>query len=142
MRKKKVRVSLAGEDFYIAFGNEKVKVCYGELKTLISDVAVLLSKWDKDVNNEFEENVQMTDLDVDVNAKKIEALAFAQARGVKVAEVMCKEFFGFELSKYEGLENVIKMASVTAFFEGWHSACDNLELIKKAYNEPEKEEEK
>lgn len=135
MKKKKLLVNRTDDGIIATLGKEQVELHYPELMTLSYEIAHILAEVDSDDNNRIPENIPMDEDDIEVNAKKYEAVAYAEVRATKVADVMFNHVCKANIPIEGTILNIIKAISMVAFTVGWESAYDDYELIKKSRNE-------
>lgn len=129
---KKVIVSYDNGNFRVSTTSDNTPMTYAEFHELHYEMAALMAKHDKEANNKVSENIQLTDLDEEVMAKKQEDLSIAQAHGVKVADVIFNEVCQANIPMQGDILNIIRTVAVVAFNHGWSCCHDNYELIMKA----------
>ncbi len=135
MRKKKLLIIRTDDSIIATLGKEQVELHYSELMTLSYEIAHILAETSADYDNRVPENIPMDEDDIEVNARKYEAVAYAEARAAKVADVLFNHLCKANIPIEGTILNIIKAISLVAFNVGWENAYNDYELIKKSRNE-------
>lgn len=82
---KEIKISRDGRPYRIAIGNESVELTWVEMRQLLTDIARAIAEYDKESIDQDEDNIPYDEAE---QTERNEALAFAEANGIRLVEVM------------------------------------------------------